>query len=293
MDIEYYRNFIAIVEAGSILGASKHLSVAQPALSNQIKVLQKYYDAELIRTKRGGRHIELTDAGKVLLKQARAIVDDERAAAREIADATSGFSGTLHVSLSPSMSIWFIKRYLTEFSRKFPKVNFDLQEGTASDMVDAMLTGKTEIYVANGPLEQPYRFETLYSRRERLMAFFNESSVFLHDSKPNILLDDLDGQPVCLSRGCSGPFLAACGDSHIHPQILCISTTKLAAMAWAKEDVAITVVPAEQEDSVDPGLVRKTIMDERLYLEKTLSIVRNRPLTPLADTFIRYFHEAN
>lgn len=38
MDIEYYRNFIAIVEAGSISAAAKQIAIAQPALSNQLKV---------------------------------------------------------------------------------------------------------------------------------------------------------------------------------------------------------------------------------------------------------------
>lgn len=41
MNIEYYRNFIAIVEAGSISAAGKRVAVAQPALSNQLKTLQK------------------------------------------------------------------------------------------------------------------------------------------------------------------------------------------------------------------------------------------------------------
>lgn len=41
MDMEYYRNFIAIVEAGSLSAASKRVHVAQPALSNQLKLLQK------------------------------------------------------------------------------------------------------------------------------------------------------------------------------------------------------------------------------------------------------------
>ncbi len=41
MNIEYYRNFIAIVEAGSISAAAKRVAVAQPALSNQLKIMQK------------------------------------------------------------------------------------------------------------------------------------------------------------------------------------------------------------------------------------------------------------
>lgn len=291
MDIEYYRNFIVIVETGSILGASKKLSIAQPALSNQIKVMQRYFDTPLIIAKRGGHRIELTDAGKVLLKQAKAIIENEQNAKKEIADCNSGFSGTLRISLSPSMSIWFIRRYLTKFSKKYPKVNFELLEGSPSVQAEQMLSGKTEFCVANAPLEQSFRFETIYSRKERLVAFFHKNSLFLHDKKPNILLDDLDGKPVCLSQGCANLFLTVCNDSHVHPQVLSISTTKLSAMAWAKEDSGITIVPAELEESVADELIRKTIIDERLYMEKTLSIVKGRPLSNVAETFLTYFHE--
>lgn len=41
MDMEYYRNFIAIAEAGSLSAASKRMHVAQSDLSNQLKLLQK------------------------------------------------------------------------------------------------------------------------------------------------------------------------------------------------------------------------------------------------------------
>ena len=291
MDIEYYRNFIAIVEAGSILGASKKLSIAQPALSKQIKVMQRYFDTQLIIAKRGSHRIELTDAGKVLLKQAKAIVKSEQNVIKEIADCNSGFSGTLRVSLSPSTSIWFIRRYLTKFAKKYPKVNFELHEVPPAIQTEKMLSGRTELCVATAPLEQSFRFETIYSRKERLVAYYNKSSLFLHDNKPNMLLDDLDGKPVCLSQGCANLFQAVCADSRVRPQILCISTTKLSAMTWAKENTGISIVPSEMEETTDDSLIRKVIMDERLYLEKTLCIVKNRPLSSVAESFLSFFHE--
>ena len=53
MDMEYYRNFIAIVEAGSLSAASKRVHVAQPALSNQLKLLQKKFGTQLVNIRRG------------------------------------------------------------------------------------------------------------------------------------------------------------------------------------------------------------------------------------------------
>lgn len=63
MDMEYYRNFIAIVEAGSLSAASKRVHVAQPALSNQLKLLQKKFGTQLVNIRRGVHNIELTNAG--------------------------------------------------------------------------------------------------------------------------------------------------------------------------------------------------------------------------------------
>ena len=45
------------------------------------------------------------------------------------------------------------------------------------------------------------------------------------------------------------------------------------------------------EETTDDSLIRKVIMDERLYLEKTLCIVKNRPLSSVAETFLSFFHE--
>lgn len=41
MNVEYYRNFIAIIDEGSMSAAAQKLHIAQPALSNQLKVLEK------------------------------------------------------------------------------------------------------------------------------------------------------------------------------------------------------------------------------------------------------------
>ena len=116
MNIEYYRNFIAIVEAGSISAAAKRVAVAQPALSNQLKTLQKKFGTPLLNLKRGGHTVELTEAGCILYNKAKYICSTEDNIIKEIADCAGGFSGTLRLSLSPSMSISFIKNSVLPIS---------------------------------------------------------------------------------------------------------------------------------------------------------------------------------
>lgn len=86
MDMEYYRNFIAIVEAGSLSAASKRVHVAQPALSNQLKLLQKKFGTQLVNIRRGVHNIELTNAGCILYNKAKYLCSLEDDTQREISD---------------------------------------------------------------------------------------------------------------------------------------------------------------------------------------------------------------
>ena len=67
MTLDSYRNFVAIVNCGSISAASKQLLIAQPSLSNQLKNIEKTYGAKLIH--RGSRNIELTEAGRIFIQK--------------------------------------------------------------------------------------------------------------------------------------------------------------------------------------------------------------------------------
>lgn len=118
MDMEYYRNFIAIVEAGSLSAASKRVHVAQPALSNQLKLLQKKFGTQLVNIRRGVHNIELTNAGCILYNKAKYLCSLEDDTQREISDCVNGYTGTLRVSLSPS-DVNFLLSNLT--SANFPK----------------------------------------------------------------------------------------------------------------------------------------------------------------------------
>lgn len=73
MDFEFYRNFITVAEAGNLTAAARKLAVAQPALSAQLKILEEHYGTPLIKTKRGQRQLQLTEAGEAFGKCPQAL----------------------------------------------------------------------------------------------------------------------------------------------------------------------------------------------------------------------------
>ena len=107
MEIDNYRNFLAIVEAGSMTSASEFVHIAQPALSKQLKSLEGYFGTKLIITTRGSKHLILTDAGKILYHKAKYICSLEDMARIEIDDISDGNRGTLRISAANSRSSSF------------------------------------------------------------------------------------------------------------------------------------------------------------------------------------------
>ncbi len=291
MDIENYRNFIAVVDYGSLSAAAEHLHIAQPALTAQIKNMQKKYGARLLNIRRGARNIEVTDADVILYNKAKYILAFEDNIQREITACEQGIAGKLRISLSPSMSISFIQNFLSNFAQKFPHVQYDLYEVPIKEQTNQLLSGVTEIGIANAPLLQPHRFETLFQKRERLGVIFHKDTGWLAADSEYLTLEDLEGVPLCLSRGCSDLFLNVCSDSRLHPHILSVTTTKMAAIMWAQQKIGIAVVPVGAGEHLHDDLICRFIQDERLFLNKTLSVVKDRPLSKVAQNFITYYNE--
>lgn len=117
MNTEFYRNFIAMVEAGGMNRAAREIHVAQPALTRQLQVLEKEYGAVLVKPRKGRHTLELTEAGWILYRQARQICEADRTAHAEISALEKGLTGTLRLSLTPSLMPMVIEKGILPFRK--------------------------------------------------------------------------------------------------------------------------------------------------------------------------------
>jgi DNA-binding transcriptional LysR family regulator len=118
MELRHLRYFVAVAEELNFTRAAKRLGIKQPPLSAQIQQLEKEIGTQLLR--RETRGVELTDAGKLLLEQARIIL-------RQVEDATIGVrrrargeTGRIIVGSSGSFFHPVIMKILQECKKRYP-----------------------------------------------------------------------------------------------------------------------------------------------------------------------------
>ncbi len=289
MELDTYRNFLAIVEAGSFTGASDYVHIAQPALSKQLRNLEYHFGAKLFITQRGSRQIFLTEAGRALYQKAKYICSLEDLARSEIENIMGGVIGTLRISIANSRSPVFIESSLKDFCQLYPNMKCELYEASIGEQTQQLLNGITELGILSVPINHRDNFEVLFRRDEELNAVFHKESVFLDNGKGFIELKELNNVPVSISAGSAEIFLKACEERHVAPRVTCVSTTRSTALEWTRVKAAISVVPVEPGESLGESFIAKRIADLNANIYKTVVKVKERPLSIAAQHFLRFY----
>jgi DNA-binding transcriptional LysR family regulator len=135
MELRHLRYFIAVAEEGHITRAAERLGMQQPPLSQQIRALERELDVQLLRRKPRG--VELTEAGRALLADARAIlahIDHAFATTRRTA---RGEQGRITVGFTSSAPFHpFVPRVIRAFRDSFPLIALTLEEGGTVELID-------------------------------------------------------------------------------------------------------------------------------------------------------------
>jgi DNA-binding transcriptional LysR family regulator len=103
VEIRHLRAFVAVVEAGSFTGGARILNVSQPALSQNIAMLEQSLDIHLLD--RGPAGVSLTPAGTALLSEARSLLRRFEKALAVVASFSPEASAALKIAIPPEMTV--------------------------------------------------------------------------------------------------------------------------------------------------------------------------------------------
>ena len=146
MELRTLEYFVAVAEELSFTRAATRLRVAQPAVSQQIRRLERELRQELVD--RTGRRIGLTPAGERFLVHARSSLDAVQAGIDDLRTFAGELSGALSVGTVPVPPDWLAER-IASFQREHPAVRTSivtgspeaLSEQVASESLDLALVG--------------------------------------------------------------------------------------------------------------------------------------------------------
>jgi DNA-binding transcriptional LysR family regulator len=143
MELRHLRYFVAVAEAENVTKAAAKLRVAQPAVSRQIRDLEEELGLALLE--RSAKSVRLTDAGRVFLDEARAVLARAEDAVKAVRAIDGGTRGELHVGYAPSLTVQILPRALRNFQTSVPGVRVSLHDLSSEEMLAGLRENRLHV----------------------------------------------------------------------------------------------------------------------------------------------------
>jgi DNA-binding transcriptional LysR family regulator len=151
--LEQLRVFVAVAERQHVTRAAEALHLAQSAVSAAIAALEGRHGTKLFH--RVGRGIELTEAGRLFLDEARAVLGRAEMAEAMLADLAGLKRGTLLIQASQTIAGYWLPRRLADFRREHPSIDVKLTICNTAEAAKAVREGAAEIGLVEGEIDEP------------------------------------------------------------------------------------------------------------------------------------------
>jgi DNA-binding transcriptional LysR family regulator len=150
IDLRRLHAFVTVVEEGHVTRAAERLGMQQPPLTRLLRGLEQELGVLLLH--RHPRGVRLTEAGTVLLEEARAVLTRAERVKETVRRAARGEQGRLTVGLTSSAALHpFVPSVLRQFRNALPGVSITLEEAGTGELVEAPLHQQLDAAFVRSP----------------------------------------------------------------------------------------------------------------------------------------------
>lgn len=286
MDLRQLAYFLAIAEEGNITRAAERLHIAQPPLSQQLKLLEEEFG--LVLMERNTRKIKITDAGRLLQNRAKQIMELSEKTAKELKDLKEGFKGTLSIGTIASAGETLLPERIQSFHKKYPGVDFHIRESGTFEILELVKDGVVEIGIIRTPLNEG-GFDYINLPDEPMVAGAL-GDLFWGGNRGCLNLKGLEGKPLLIHNRYKSIIEEACKKAGFKPWIMCRIDDTRAMLSWANTGMGIAILPRDMIGLLpDVKLDFREIREESLVTRTVIIWIKSHYLSAPARHFLETF----
>jgi DNA-binding transcriptional LysR family regulator len=292
LDLDLIEVFCCVYEEGSFSKAASRLYLSQPTISGHIKNLESYIDAKLFD--RLPRNLVPTQAGRLLYRHGRVILDEKRAAIQELKKFLNRVEGSLRICASTIPGEYLLPQLIAAFHARFPAVRIEMRISDSESVCEEALIGKAEIGFAGAKVDSVgLEYNLLASDELVLIAPHNDEWRAIE----SVSLDRLAKMPFLAREVGSGTrliFERKTGCSMNGFNIVGYLSSSNAIKEAVKAGLGAAVISnLAVRTELASGLVKTVRIEGVESLNRQFYTVVNRNLTlsPLAEEFLHFIFE--
>ncbi|MGD6898355.1 LysR family transcriptional regulator [Bacillus infantis] len=193
MEIHQLKTFYSVAAHLNFTKAAEELSLSQPAVSRQIEALESYYKLPLFyRTK---KRVELTDAGRQLLRYAIQIISLADQAEKSLLSLSNLESGDLSVGCGTTIGTFVIINMVIEFQKKHPNIRVNLVIDNTSTIIEKLTENQIDLaIVAKSMNDSRFNYQPLL--QDRISAYCSFQAKEKYEDIQS--LKDLENETILL-----------------------------------------------------------------------------------------------
>jgi LysR family hydrogen peroxide-inducible transcriptional activator len=289
MEMHQLRYFVAVAQTGSFSRAAERCHVSQPSLSQQIQKLERGLKQQLLE--RLGRRVVLTDAGRLLLDRAMAILAAVEDAERRLQDDDEK-GGRLAVGAIPTIAPYLLPPVLRKFLQRHPHVELMVHEDVTAHLQAAVGAGDLDLALVALPMnDERLQVEPLFSE-PLLLALARGHRLA---GRRKITVDDLREERFILltEMHCLGEqVLSFCNAHGCQPWIACKSAQISTVQSLIAMNQGISLLPAmaQRVDRDSKRIYRTLAGDEPRRTVAVISRLHGYH-SPTAERFLARLRE--
>jgi DNA-binding transcriptional LysR family regulator len=151
MTLEQLRVFVAVAEREHVTKTALAINMTQSAISAAIAALESHYRTRLFD--RVGRRIELTEAGRIFLGEARAVLARAASAESMLADLAGLKRGTVRLAASQTVANYWLPPRMAKFLDQYPEIRLPLAIGNTEQVARAIEAGNADLGFIEGNID--------------------------------------------------------------------------------------------------------------------------------------------